>query len=240
MKSYARFLNNRSGLKIFGLLAIATSFSLILVTIRMAGDWNARYNYWFLVRNISLAWIPFLLAFITYNLALPRKTSLLIFPINIFFWLIFFPNALYLLTDFQHLRLYSDSPSLWFDVILVTWFAWTGVLLGVVSLHWMQEIISREFNRKAGWAFVVLGNLLGSTGIYLGRFSRVNSWDFLIHPLHVINDLIVPQAGQHPIEYIALYTSFFTFMYITFYVFGSLLHKQTPQEVNSDRSPHSS
>ena len=230
MKFLSRYLNNESGLKIFGLLAAATVFCLILVNIRMAENGNSRYNYWFLIRNISLAWIPFLLAFVTYNLALPRKISLTILPINIFFWLIFFPNALYLLTDFQHLRLYSDSPSLWFDVILVTWFAWTGVLLGIVSLYWMQEIVSREFNRNAGWFFVVCGNLLGSTGIYLGRFVRVNSWDFLIHPVGIMKDLIVPQPGEHPVEYITLYTLFFTFMYITFYVFGNLLQNQITQK----------
>ena len=173
-----------------------------------------------------LAWIPFLLAFITYSLTLPRKISLTILPVTTFFWLLFFPNALYLLTDFQHLRLYSDSPSLWFDVILVTWFAWTGLLLGVVSLYWMQEIVIKEFNQKTGWAFVILGNLLGSTGIYLGRFARVNSWDLLRNPIGVIKDLIIPQAGEHPIEYIVLYTLFFTFMYFMFYVFGSLLQKQ--------------
>ena len=179
MKPLSHYLNNKSGTKIFGLLVTDTVFCLILVNIRMAENGDSQYNYWFLVRNIILAWIPFLLAFVTYNLILPRKTSLTILPVNIFFWLIFFPNALYLLTDFQHLRLYSDSPSLWFDVILVTWFAWTGVLIGVVSLYWIQEMVSREFNRNAGWAFVVCGNLLGSTGIYLGRFVRVNSWDFL-------------------------------------------------------------
>ena len=205
----------------------------------MAGHWNARYNYWFLVRNISLAWIPFLISFLAYNLVLPRKISLMILPVTTFFWLLFFPNALYLLTDFQHLRLYSDSPSLWLDVILVSWFAWTGVLLGIVSLHWMREIVSGEFNQTAGWVFVVCGNLLGSAGIYLGRFSRVNSWNFLTNPMRVIKDLIFPQPGEHPIEYIALYTLFFTFMYITFYVFGNLLQKQPVGEINPVRPPHS-
>ncbi len=198
----------------------------------MAENGNSKYNYWFLVRNISLAWIPFLLAFTAQNLLLQRKIRLTILPVNIFLWLIFFPNALYLLTDFQHLRLYSDSPSLWFDVILVSWFAWTGVLLGIVSLYWMQEIVSREIHPAAAWIFVICGNLLGSVGIYLGRFARVNSWNFITNPLSVIKDLIVPQPGEQPIEYIALYTLFFTFMYITFHVFGNLL-----QKINSTGKP---
>jgi uncharacterized membrane protein len=220
--------HNKAGLTVFSLLATATAFCFVLVSIRMAENGDSKYAYWFLIRNLSLAWIPFLISFVAYHLALPRKLSLAIFPVIIFFWLIFFPNALYLLTDYQHLRLYADSPSLWFDVIMLTWFAWTGILLGVVSLYWMQEITRQRFNQAAGWAFVICGSLLGSMGIYLGRFSRVNSWDLLREPLAVIKDLMAPRSGEHPVKYIALYTLFFTFMYTTFYVFGKLLQKQPP------------
>jgi uncharacterized membrane protein len=50
-------------------------------------------------------------------------------------WLEFTPNAPYLLTDFQHLRLYSDSPQIWFDVFLVICFAFTGLFLGLLSFY---------------------------------------------------------------------------------------------------------
>ena len=49
----------------------------------------------------------------------------------------------------------ADLP-VWYDVMMLIWFAFTGLLLGMVSLFLMQEIIRREFGRWTGWAFVAV------------------------------------------------------------------------------------
>jgi uncharacterized membrane protein len=101
-----------------------------------------------------LAWIPFIISYFTYTLILNRKWIYVVIPIAAFFWLIFFPNAPYILTAFQHLtNTWRDLP-IWYDVMMLIWFAFTGLLLGMVSLLLMQEIIRREFPRWVGWAFV--------------------------------------------------------------------------------------
>ncbi len=57
-------------------------------------------------------------------------------------WLVFFPNAPYILTDFLHLGSMGDTMPGWYDVLMLYWYSWTGLLLGVVSLYLMQEIVA--------------------------------------------------------------------------------------------------
>jgi len=70
--------------------------------------------------------------------------------------MIFFPNAPYILTDFQHLAGQRTDLPVRYDVMRLIWFAFTGLLPGMVSLFLMQEIIRREFGRWVGWGFVTL------------------------------------------------------------------------------------
>jgi uncharacterized membrane protein len=130
----------------------------------------------------------------------------------------------------------NDVP-VWYDVLLLIWFAWTGLLLGVVSLFLMQEIVRREFGRWAGWGFVALVAGLTSAGIYMGRFLRWNSWDILQRPAEII--LFTWSRAQNPsvtsVAFIGLFTAFFLFLYITLYAFAHLLLER---EANQKQEAH--
>ena len=95
-------------------------------------------------------------------------------------WLLFFPNAPYLLTDFIHLRETPTTP-LWYDALMLASFAWTGLLLGYASLYLMQMIWERAVGMLS-WLGVVAALALASLGVYVGRFLRFNSWDALVRP----------------------------------------------------------
>ena len=56
----------------------------------------------------------------------------------------------------MHLGQFHDRVPGWYDVMLIAWFAWTGLMLGVVSLRLMQEIVSRAAGAVAGWVMVAL------------------------------------------------------------------------------------
>ena len=99
------------------------------------------------------------------------------------------------------------------------------MLLGVVSLNLMQEIIRRQLGRPAGWIFVLIVAALTSTGVYIGRFIRLNSWDILQDPTGTASNLFdwLTDPSLRSAGFVALYTAFFVFVYLTLHAFGRIL-----------------
>lgn len=145
-------------------------------------------NYSNLVPNLFLAWFPYifsLLAISTYRFHPDRWWNIIIF---VLLWLVFFPNAPYMVTDFYHLNPRPPVP-LWFDISLIAIFAFTGCFLAIASLRSIHLIIDRYLGKIVGWLFALFTLGLGSLGVYLGRFRRFNSWDILLQPKSVIKDI---------------------------------------------------
>ncbi len=132
----------------------------------------------FLVWNLFLAWIPMLFAV---GFALVRRRFWLV-PAGLC-WLAFLPNSPYLVTDLVHL---GNGVELWRHVLQYGFAAWTGILLGVVSLRLVHQRIEREFGAAWGWLTVVLSVGLCAVGVVIGRFQRWNSWDLLTRPDAVV------------------------------------------------------
>ncbi len=175
-------------------LLFATMVCVALYAMRVvyAGNWAHVGLLW----NLFLAWIPMLSALAAYNLARSgmRRVWLFVVPC-LAVWLLFLPNAPYLLTDILHLRL-RDIVPLWYDLILLVAFAWTGAFLGMVSLYLMQSLVQRRAGALAGWLFTVTAIGLCGFGVYLGRFVRWNSWDVLTSPRAILFDVWVKL--RHP------------------------------------------
>jgi uncharacterized membrane protein len=221
---HAYVLHHSLRLAVYAMLAAATILCMVLVRARFTENAANRDNYDFLVRNLLLAWIPLLIALMTEGLQTFRRAFHVILPLGCVIWVVFFPNAPYLLTDFQHLRLFSDSLQQWYDVIMVIWFAFTGLFLGLVSLHVMHRLVGLRFGRMVGWAFVVAAAFLASAGIYIGRFFRFSSWEALGNPIGFGGDLWeqVLNSGSNSPGFVALYTLFLLFVYVLMHVLGSL------------------
>ncbi len=141
----------------------------------------------FLNWNLFLAFVPWAVTSIAILKPRMQKYRITIF-ILLGIWLLFFPNAPYILTDLFHLRLNSNMPK-WFDLILILSFAWTGLVFGYLSLWDIEKILSKSLNQI--WISLMSVSLLfiGSFGIYLGRYLRWNSWDILNEPFHLIYDI---------------------------------------------------
>jgi uncharacterized membrane protein len=171
-----RYSNER--ILVLGGLGIASAICLALELVR-----ERRYeafDFRFLIWNLILAWIPLVLALVVYDRS-RRGTPLLRLSPVLVLWLLFLPNAPYIVTDFVHLSRTSPAP-LWLDGVELSVFAWTGVLLGFVSLYLVHAVVRQRLGSLAGWS-VVLGVLaLVSAGVYLGRVKRWNSWDLLTQP----------------------------------------------------------
>jgi len=140
-------------------------------------------------------------------------------------WLLFFPNAPYMLTDFIHLQSSPTAP-LWYDALMLSAFAWTGLLLGFASLYLMQMVWRRAAGSVLSWLGVVAALGLASFGVYLGRFVRFNSWDALVRPGRVA-DVIRNQLENpfhHPklVAALIVLTGFLTVAYAVLYSFAGL------------------
>jgi uncharacterized membrane protein len=152
-------------------------------------------GYGFLVWNLFLAWLPYLAALWAawragqrgatgwglraFGAALPALAL----------WLLFLPNAPYLLTDLVHLP--GMSFVWWYDAGTMAAFVWAGCLLGVASLHVVAGEARARLGAPAAWAVALSAAALSGFGVYVGRFLRWNSWDALLRPRALAADLLL-------------------------------------------------
>jgi uncharacterized membrane protein len=172
-------------------------YPLLLSTLLAAGFFAFRVAYsgrWYydnLPWNLFLAWVPYFCSLwaAAWYRRHPDRWWMLLVPGTV--WLVFFPNAPYIVTDFYHLEKRPPIP-LWYDIGLIATFAWTGCFLAIASLRTMQFLVGKVANRITSWVFVAIALGLSGVGVYLGRFERWNSWDLFLHPGKVLEDLTAP------------------------------------------------
>jgi uncharacterized membrane protein len=92
------------------------------------------------------------------------------------------------LTDLFHLRLHLSMP-VWFDLVLILSFAWTGLLFGFFSLWDIEQLLSKSIKQTYVTIISVVLLFLGSFGIYIGRYLRWNSWDIISEPFKLMYDI---------------------------------------------------
>jgi uncharacterized membrane protein len=171
-----RFPNER----LFVLLGLAGASAVALALEAVRERHYGATDFRFLVWNLILAWVPFVLALVVYDRYRRRGTVLRLAP-ALALWLLFLPNAPYIVTDFVHLSA-DTRASLWLDGVELSAFAWTGMLLGFVSLYLVHAVVRHRFGALAGWGVALCALALASVGVYLGRVKRWNSWDVLTQP----------------------------------------------------------
>ncbi len=159
-------------------LGVASAFCVAFEIVREL--YFEQPGYRFLLWNLVLAWVPLVLALLVYDRYRAGTRLERLVP-AVALWLLFMPNAPYILTDFIHLRPTSHTP-LWFDAAVLSAFAWTGLLLGFASLYLQHTVFRDRFGARAGWLGVAGVLAVTSAGMYLGRFLRWNSWDLLVRP----------------------------------------------------------
>jgi uncharacterized membrane protein len=210
----------------FASLALASAFCVAAIAVRTV--YTGRPSHVFLVWNLVLAWIPFALALLVYD-RYRRGSSLLPLAPLAFGWLVFFPNAPYLITDLVHLSPYTDVPQ-WFDVFTFAAFAWTGMLLGFASLYLLQSVVKELLGALASWVFVVAALGLGSFGVYLGRVHRLNSWQVFSDPMPLASDVwarLQSPVGEARMVGMTLFlTAFLAVAYFVLYSFLNLAGAQ--------------
>ncbi|WP_433707061.1 DUF1361 domain-containing protein [Paenibacillus illinoisensis] len=185
---------------------------------------DQRY-YRFLIWNLFLAWIPFVFSYISYGFSVSKwRAAPWLAVASGLLWLLFFPNASYIVTDLVHLTARSSryyvgdglDYKYWYDLIVLLMFVWTGLLLGFLSMYQLQEVIHRKLGNVASWVFVLAGCALGSYGVLLGRVYRLNSWDALTNRDTLFN-LMIESISRPSFAFCLFFSVFILTIYVTLY-----------------------
>jgi uncharacterized membrane protein len=197
----------------------ASAWCVVLLWVRRYEFGDTRYAY--LVWNLTLAWIPLVLAGLLVAAYARRRPVAELLVIGLA-WLVFLPNAPYVLTDFIHL----GAEHRQFDAILLASFAFTSLALGFASLLLVQLVVTRAAGAATGW-FVALSSLVAaSVGIYLGRVLRLNSWDVVRRPGHLAEITMArlqdPFGNRQLIGFVIVLCGFLTLAYCAFYGFTAV------------------
>ncbi|CAN5744565.1 DUF1361 domain-containing protein [soil metagenome] len=193
--------------------------SLIAFVVFITGMLVCRFFYVgnldfiFLLWNLFLAWIPYQL-----SLGFSAKSEHQQWRLWVLLacWLLFFPNALYITTDLIHLNIKRAVP-LWYDLVLIFTAAITGLMMAFASLIRVEIFLKTKFTKKMTGIIVIACLFLGSFGVYLGRFLRVNSWDVLTNPISLYRAIAIqflyPVIHFRTWAITILLTCFFSLLY---------------------------
>jgi uncharacterized membrane protein len=209
-------MTNAARAVLFLALVATTVLTFVLGVTDPVG--TPSYPTKFLVWNLFLAWIPVFFA----GCFAAVRLRLWFLPLGLA-WLAFLPNSPYLVTDLVHL---GAGVEFWRHVLQYGFAAWTGIMLGVVSLRLIHARTEREFGAVAGWFVVVLSVPLCAIGIVIGRFQRWNSWDLVRQPNAVMATALEwmrsPFADTSSTGVAIAVAVFFGLAYLTVWSLGAL------------------
>ncbi|WP_417608729.1 DUF1361 domain-containing protein [Owenweeksia hongkongensis] len=192
-------------------------FSIILcmalITARVL--YTSSILYLFLVWNLILAGIPYLLL---EKLKTRNRMKLSTISLSVLL-ILFLPNAPYITTDLFHLR-GNFGDSIWYDTLLILSFAWSGLLLFFHSLNNINAFMRQWLPHGKRVLLLVAIILLCAYGIYIGRYLRFNSWDVVSNPFSLLSQMLdhVMNPFSHPRTWgmTLLYGAFLGFSYLSF------------------------
>lgn len=154
-------------------------FGAILSLIRA---WiTGSVGYMTFVWNLILALLPYFFAVFVV------QKQWIIQYLSFFFWFIFFPNSLYIWTDFVHLGEFPEM--LHFDIVYISVMAIAWLTCGFASLEIIHNYWNQYYHKRIWWIFVSISLILGIYGVYIGRFLRLNSWDLIDSPQLVLGEI---------------------------------------------------
>ncbi len=194
------------------LLLIAFCITLNLLRVSLFGTTSLLYLLW----NVFLAFVPFLISSTLLWHVHHAKVSSFEIVFGGMLWLLFFPNAPYLITDFIHLSEELVAPA-WFDILLIFTCAWVGLEFAYYSLLQTEELLRRWWSEISVQLSLLPVLWFTGFGIYLGRFPRFNSWDLLSSPQELVYTVMQILLGQsHFPEALYFTMLFFVFLWVTY------------------------
>lgn len=207
-------------------------FYIAWVTFFTSGE--KTYMIW----NIFLAFIPYIISICIlniYNNIDYGNKKVFLCLIGGALWLLFYPNAPYMITDLMHLsgeRFYiytnngqniafSTEINMWNNFFTLVYGTLLGLFLGFASLNKIHSVLVNAMGKYKAVIIIIFINYLSGFAIFLGRFSRYNSWDLIIHPYKILK-IFKEELNRN--------TIFFTFMFGTLSIVMYYLYSISKKE----------
>lgn len=173
----------------------SSTLSVLLLVVRKLMTGHGRLG--FIPFNLILAFLPLVFLLLSER---SQKRSHAVVCAGL--WLLFFPNAPYMLTDLVHFDK-RMGPASWLDLMALVAAAWAALLGGMITLHFMENRVRLHRPAWMGHGFVLTVLFLASIGIYIGRFLRFHSWHALLQPLDLMTETAACffQPGRDPMAW---------------------------------------
>lgn len=150
-------------------------------------------HYYYLIWNLVLAAIPFLLAKLIHQTK--HKGVDFIWGVM---WALFYPNAFYMVTDFIHFQnmefyelslsgtfVYNMDWKIWLIFGIMSVSVFFGLLLGYYSWRIIVQYLNLDKKPLQRNLLVMILSIAVGIALYLGRVLRHNSWDAFVRPLEI-------------------------------------------------------
>ncbi|MBX3241378.1 MAG: DUF1361 domain-containing protein [Chitinophagaceae bacterium] len=189
-------------------ISLLISLGMILCRVVYTGQLYGSFLVW----NLFLAWLPFVFS---QQLSVQNRKPRIQYAF-VAAWLLFFPNAPYIITDFFHLKHRPPVPY-WYDLLILFWASWNGLLLGIISLMNVERFLSSRLKPRYVNMVINLCLVLCAFGVYAGRYLRWNSWDVIFDPKSIIKD--ITYIAFNPVDNLRTWgvTFFFSLLMIMIY-----------------------
>jgi uncharacterized membrane protein len=208
------------------------ALSLYVILSIIFGFIYSNFLVIFLGWNLILAGFVYFLSDYFIMLRKKNKKTWILSLVYIVYFL-FFPNTIYVMTDFVHLQnytffneyasIYAYQLSDWVVLMMITLGALLGAKLGISSLKNMRFYLFGWMKRY--YYLYLLGLFfISSVGIYIGRFIRLNSWEF-----HKILE-VIPEVF-HRFDFFIGFLFIYVMIHFTSYFVMSSFNKYSYNEI---------
>ena len=168
----------------------------------------ARRNDMWMAWNLFLAAVPVALAWLLFRHRGERRPA---WWLGLGLFVLFLPNAPYVITDLVHLR--GDVVAAGDDTAVLTGvlpvyatFIGLGVLAYTVSVMLMGRYLDRSGLASARPAIEVGVHAVVAVGVVLGRVARLNSWEPVTEPHTTLERIVLTLSGRWaPVAVLAMF-----------------------------------
>lgn len=197
-------------------LAIITVIDLLILTIYDYAVYGFEVKkspiYWLPI-NLALGLVPLVIALVLHYFS--DKLNKFFLVAGSLLWLLFYPNAPYMITDFVHMgqisgvtNLDKAEIALIYGDIIIFLYAMLSLFYGFFSLLIMRRLFTKLTSQRTAAIIIVVCIVLSSFGLYMGRFlmsgpDRINSWDLFTHPMQLLG--VVVEQFKHLMTYVAMF-----------------------------------